>query len=528
MTVVGLWNVIKDLTPGRNVKLATLAAECFREKGRPLRIAVDTPLALFEYKTATAKAFPEQWGGMNHPVRVFFFHVQHLLASGVQPIFVFDGPNKPPEKGSAHPHNPRDCPHIASLLQRTMKNSPRAKEDIDCEGNLSHIIPCCRILLEHMGLPYRDAPAEAEAECAAMEKAGIVDAVLTRDGDAFVFGSRRVMRKQVAENKAAMVHEYRMDKMEPKLQDHLFLLAMMSGGDYNFGVRGCGEKLAMELARQHDLGFKLRSLLQNSHQNGNPKTAQQWKNEVINVLSSGNGLRQRWRSVAESVQKNNSFPSRTIAEYYLQPLVSTNIRAPPVSWGKDISLDRLRAFTREVFDWQHRHFAGKFVRVLALPCLTWKLLLHGATGTDGSGLIEDITLSKEDGKDEDCVIMIRVQFIPANVVTINIMEEAINLDFRANLKLEVFNPAEPVKEWVPQWIVEYGAPSAFRVWEKRQASKTKEKKRSISSTGNEDNAGPAPKRGRGRPRKEPAPQMRTPEGRPQEQQPEVIVIPSSP
>ena len=44
------------MTPGREVSLSELSAECFRDNGRPLRIAVDTPLAIFQFKAATLVA----------------------------------------------------------------------------------------------------------------------------------------------------------------------------------------------------------------------------------------------------------------------------------------------------------------------------------------------------------------------------------------------------------------------------------------------------------------------------------------
>lgn len=44
------------------------------------------------------------------------------------------------------------------------------------------------------GLPYIIAPMEAEAQCAYMELANIVDGVVTDDSDVFLFGSRSVYK----------------------------------------------------------------------------------------------------------------------------------------------------------------------------------------------------------------------------------------------------------------------------------------------------------------------------------------------
>jgi Holliday junction resolvase YEN1 len=72
-----------------------------------------------------------------------------------------------------------------------------------------------KLLLDEMGLEYWDvslplsvafvmlkysdtqAPGEAEAELAQINKAGLIDAVLTDDVDALVFGATCVLRKYV-------------------------------------------------------------------------------------------------------------------------------------------------------------------------------------------------------------------------------------------------------------------------------------------------------------------------------------------
>lgn len=47
----------------------------------------------------------------------------------------------------------------------------------------------CKKLLTLMGVPVIDAPTEAEAQCAAMAKAGLVYGVATEDMDCLTFGA---------------------------------------------------------------------------------------------------------------------------------------------------------------------------------------------------------------------------------------------------------------------------------------------------------------------------------------------------
>ncbi len=52
----------------------------------------------------------------------------------------------------------------------------------------------CQELLQMFGLPYIIAPMEAEAQCAWLNAAGLVDGVVTDDNDAFLFGAKEVSR----------------------------------------------------------------------------------------------------------------------------------------------------------------------------------------------------------------------------------------------------------------------------------------------------------------------------------------------
>lgn len=94
-----------------------------------------------------------------------------------------------------------------------------------------------------------DAPGEAEAECAALQRLGVVDLVVTEDVDAVMFGAG-VVAREVAEGKKrshVVVYEDVVGKTGLDRQG-LVLVAMMSGGDYlPAGVPNCGPKIAVEV-----------------------------------------------------------------------------------------------------------------------------------------------------------------------------------------------------------------------------------------------------------------------------------------
>lgn len=103
-------------------------------------------------------------------------------------------------------------------------------------------------LLRLFGIPFLQAPFEAEAQCAHLEKVGLVDGVITEDSDAFLFGAKTVFRRLFSDGNFA--EEYTALRIERELgvdQNKLIQLAYLLGSDYTSGVRGIGIVNAMEV-----------------------------------------------------------------------------------------------------------------------------------------------------------------------------------------------------------------------------------------------------------------------------------------
>ena len=99
-------------------------------------------------------------------------------------------------------------------------------------------------LFKILGLPYLIAPGQAQAQCAALERQGIVDGIVTEDSDVFLFGGSQVYRG-VFNNK---IKYYNFEKMQEKLKlsrEKLIIFAELLGSDYSEGVKGIGLVNAM-------------------------------------------------------------------------------------------------------------------------------------------------------------------------------------------------------------------------------------------------------------------------------------------
>ncbi|KAK9424809.1 putative XPG-I domain-containing protein [Seiridium unicorne] len=452
MGVNGLYSEVREHAPSKATELAKLNAEWVSLHGRPMRIAVDTPFAMFELKEATQKVIGYGRG-------------DHVLVAPYKPY-------------------------------TPSRSSERSAAEVGLEYSLSHIAHLAREVFNHLGIPWRNAPGEAEAECAELEKAGLVDAVMTVDGDAFVFGSRIVLEKLNAKDGVAMVRQYRMDDLEQwnmpnkdpssvLTQRHFLQLALMSGGDYHNGIPGCGPKIAFGVARMNNSCYKLYAKLQRD----DDTTA--WRNELVQGLRSKN-----LRAVAGAVPA--VFPDPVIAGYYMKPDVTTREQlkswAATTGWEQPIHFIKLRSWTERYFDWRFAHFCGKFVRTLAHPALVKELVNHFLKKTDGSHLLVAI---HAEGGDAESTKELRVSFCPRAFIAIDPANEPINLHYQANMKRELFDPHQDLREWFPKWLIQQAAPSIYQAWEERAAAKSRSKKRSSDAV-----TEGAPKKPRGRPRKQ--------------------------
>jgi len=112
-----------------------------------------------------------------------------------------------------------------------------------------------RELLKLMGVPYVDAPCEAEAQCAALVKAGKVYATATEDMDALTFGSTKLLRYLTySEARKMPVKEFSYEKLLEGLSvnSREFIdLCILLGCDYCESIKGIGPKRAIELINNY-------------------------------------------------------------------------------------------------------------------------------------------------------------------------------------------------------------------------------------------------------------------------------------
>ncbi|RYP92418.1 hypothetical protein DL770_001435 [Monosporascus sp. CRB-9-2] len=466
---MGIKGIYKEVGPGKRISLTKLAVEKLEQTGRPFRMAID--ISIWQFQAQVAR------GGSNPAIRTLFYRLLRLLGLSIEPIFVFDGPNKPVFKRNKRPG--RGDGVATSMAKR---------------------------LIRLFGFQVHDAPGEAEAECALLQQQGLVDAVLSEDVDTIMFGCKRTLRNWSSEGTKAKTptHVSMYDTEELRQgesgldREGMVLVALMSGGDYlPEGIPGAGVKLACEAARA---GFgKSLCQLKRSDTSG----LNSWRERLIYELRTNESGFFRTRHKALHVP--DTFPNIDVLRYYTHPVVSpasTLERLKNQTWGRPVDVQGLREFVNETFDWTYRIGAIKFIRVLAPSLLVRKLMDRSAQHEtalediasierEESELVTSITTRRAHSS-TDATSELRVSFIPTNIVGYDFQEEpdevisygrdglALNSDdeFEALAEDEAkttsrkpFSPTEPDLFWIPETVAKLGIPLMVEDWEAAQRAK---------------------------------------------------------
>jgi len=118
-------------------------------------------------------------------------------------------------------------------------------------------------LLTLLGIPFVEAPSEAEAQTAYMAMRGEVWAASSKDYDSLLFGAPRLVRYLTISGKEFLPSKGIARPLKPELIDldrllscyqinreQLIDVALLVGTDFNEGVKGIGPKTALDMIKQ--------------------------------------------------------------------------------------------------------------------------------------------------------------------------------------------------------------------------------------------------------------------------------------
>lgn len=209
---------------------------------REKRVAVDLSYWIVQHETAIKATHVRK-----PHLRLTFFRTINLFSKfGALPVFIVDG-TPSPLKSKAR---------IARFFRFSgvdISGLPVA-EGVSAERNKTFLkcVQECVELLELFGMPVLKANGEAEALCAQLNAEGLVDACITADSDAFLFGAKCVI-KCVKPNTKEPFECYHISDVEAGLglkRKHLIAISLLVGNDHDLnGVQGIGLEKALRFVQ---------------------------------------------------------------------------------------------------------------------------------------------------------------------------------------------------------------------------------------------------------------------------------------
>ncbi|KAI9034484.1 PIN domain-like protein [Hyaloraphidium curvatum] len=182
--------------------------------------------------------------------------VRRLQSFGIVPYLVFDGGPLPAKRATeAERRLRREEARAKGMELWHAGQRDRAFEHFAASVDVSPAMAFQLIAaLRKLGVAYVVAPYEADAQLAYLEKAGIVDAILTEDSDLLVFGCKRVLYKLDRDSTVQEILRSRFSDVRAeialggKFTDEKFRwMCILSGCDYLPSIPNLGLKKAYKL-----------------------------------------------------------------------------------------------------------------------------------------------------------------------------------------------------------------------------------------------------------------------------------------
>jgi flap endonuclease-1 len=245
----------------QNVSLETI---------RGKRLAVDAHGELYQFlaliRLRDGSPLKDSAGRITSHISGLFYRTTRLIADhDMELVFVFDG--KPPMLKS------NEIQRRRGIKQRYEREHAEAIGAGDLARAYSKATMTSRLtsamadearqLLALMGLPVVQAPSEGEAQAAHMAATGAVWATASKDYDALLFGTPRLLRFLTISGKEYLPSKGTFRPLVPELietrqlldqyritREQLVDAAILIGTDFNSGVKGIGPMKAIKLVQQ--------------------------------------------------------------------------------------------------------------------------------------------------------------------------------------------------------------------------------------------------------------------------------------
>ncbi|KAG1781374.1 PIN domain-like protein, partial [Suillus placidus] len=266
--------------------------------------------------------------GQNPALQTFLFR---LARYPLQLVFCYDGNQQPGIKRG----------HKVSLKEHWMVKPTQ------------HI-------LDAFNTEWIMAVGEAEAQLALMNRAGVIDAVMTDNSDIFVFGAQTVLRNSTFLSDTIKIYTVNaiQEEVDRSLTGDAFItIAICCGGDYDKnGLPGCGCETALGLARCLDNDMLCSAM----HSGNQDQSLQQWRSTTEYHLASDPTGKMGRSHPALTHSLPDSFPNPGIINLYVRPAVTLLAELPKLQPPAPPNLAQLAALIQQLLGWDSKKLLSTF------------------------------------------------------------------------------------------------------------------------------------------------------------------------
>lgn len=254
MGIKGLNALVKEHAPG-----AIVANEMKSLFGR--KIAIDASMCLYQFLIAVRQQdgnmLTNEAGETTSHIMGFFYRTIRMVSNGIKPCYVFDG--KPPVLKGGELEKRLKRREEAEKKAEEMKETGTVEELQKFERRTVRVTRQqndeAKQLLTLMGIPFVEAPCEAEAQCAELSKSGKVYGAASEDMDTLCYSPAHFLRNvTAAEARKLKIEEYDIRKVLEGFEmdiDTFVDLCILLGCDYCETIKGIGPVTAYKLIKEH-------------------------------------------------------------------------------------------------------------------------------------------------------------------------------------------------------------------------------------------------------------------------------------
>jgi len=259
------WALGVNLTPIIIKKIISL------EDLRGKSLAVDAQNYLYQFLSLSrmqdGTPLQDSHGNITSHLAGLMFRSTRLIHDyDIYLVFVFDG--LPPQLKQREIMKRREMREKATQEWQTALKAGdyvTAFSKAVMTSHLTHpMIEDSKKLLQFLGIPFIQAPSEAEAQAAYMALKGEVWAASSKDYDSLLFGAPRLLRYLTISGQEFLPSKGVSRPLKPELIEldkflsnyeitraQLIDIAILIGTDFNEGVKGIGPKTALNLIKNH-------------------------------------------------------------------------------------------------------------------------------------------------------------------------------------------------------------------------------------------------------------------------------------